>query len=134
LDKELEVGGGGTKSILVVEDEPKIGEVCYRVLTGEGFVVDIAVNGSLGKDMLEKKEYDLIIVDIVTPVMDGKQLYHFIAEKHPHLAKRVVFTTGDVLGSDTKSFIEKGGQPFLLKPFTPSELVSVVRKTLCQAE
>jgi DNA-binding response OmpR family regulator len=121
------------KRILIVEDEPTIIEVCQRTLVRE-FDVDIAVNGSLGKDMLEKKEYDLIIVDIVTPVMDGKQLYHFIAEKHPHLAKRVVFTTGDVLGSDTKSFIEKGGQPFLLKPFTPSELVSVVRKTLCQAE
>jgi len=121
------------KKILIVEDEPSISEVCQRTLVKE-FDVNIAVNGSLAKDMLEKKEYDLIIVDIVTPVMDGKQLYHFIAEKHPHLAKRVVFTTGDVLGSDTKSFIEKGGQPFLPKPFTPSELLNVVRKTLCPAE
>ena len=47
--------GAGAKRILVVEDEPAICDVCRRVLTSEGFEVDIAVNGKIAQDMLQEK-------------------------------------------------------------------------------
>jgi len=122
------------KKILVVEDEPAISQVCLRALTSEGFEVDIAVNGASAQNMLVEKDYDLCLIDIRTPVMNGKQLYQCIQEKHPKLIDRVIFTTGDVVGGDTQSFLELVGRPFLPKPFAPDELKTIVRETLRQIE
>jgi DNA-binding response OmpR family regulator len=116
--------------ILVVEDEPAICRVCSQTLTGEGFEVDIAANGSIAEGMLGEKEYALILIDIRTPVMNGKQLYKSIMERHPEVVSGVIFTTGDVLGVDTKSFLGQSDRLFLPKPFTPDELKSVVREAL----
>ena len=120
--------------ILVVEDEPAICEVCLRVLTSEGFEVDIAVNGDVAQDMLNKKDYALCLIDIRTPVMNGKQLYQIIIEKHPELAKGVIFTTGDVINGYNQRFLELARRPFLPKPFTPDELRTIVRETLTEME
>ncbi len=116
--------------VLVVEDEPVISRVCSQTLRGEGFEVDIAANGNIAEGMLGKKEYDLILIDIRTPVMNGKQLYQSINDKHPDLTDRVIFTTGDLLGGDTKSFLEQSGRLFLPKPFTPDELKTIVGEAL----
>jgi len=118
------------KRILSVEDEPSIRQVCQRALTSQGYQVDFAQNGVAAESMLMKADYDLILVDIKTPVMDGKQLYRYIEKRYPQLAGRVIFTTGDVINSDTQSFLEQTGRPFLLKPFSPDELKALVRGTL----
>ena len=121
--------GASPKRILVVEDEPGINQVCLRVLTSEGFEVDIAINGDVAQDMLGEKDYDLCLIDIRTPIMNGKQLYQCIQEKHPELIDGVVFTTGDVMGGDTQRFLQQSGRPFLPKPFTPDELKAIVKET-----
>jgi len=131
---EMKNASRGVKRVLVVEDEPSVSRVCLKTLTGEGLEVNIAVNGSVAEDILKKTDYDLILIDIRTPVMNGKELYQHISEKHPELAERVIFTTGDVLGGDNKRFLEQSGRVFLLKPFTPDELKAVVRETLRQLE
>jgi len=120
----------GAKRILIVEDEPAISDVCRRVLTSEGFEVDIAVNGKVAQDMLEEKQYDLCLFDIKTPVMTGKELYEWLKEKHPQQTSRVIFTTGDVMGGDTQSFLEQTGRPFIPKPFTPAQLKAIMRDSL----
>ena len=124
----------GVKKILVVEDEPSISQVCHRVLISEGFEVDIAVNGKVAQDMVEKGRYDFLLVDIRTPAMNGKDLYQWLKEKHPQVANRVIFTTGDVMGGETQRFLEQVGRLFLPKPFTPSELRTVIREALKQTE
>lgn len=118
------------KRILVVEDEPAIAQVCYRTLINEGFEVDIATNGSLAEEILEKEKYDLILIDIRTPVMNGKQLYKSIVEQHPKMVNGVIFTTGDTMESGTKSFLDGSGRLFLAKPFTPGELRDIVRRAV----
>jgi CheY-like chemotaxis protein len=118
------------KRILVVEDEPAICQVCRRTLTGEGFDVDIAANGVVAQDMLGKKEYDLCLVDIRTPVMNGKELYQHIKEEHPELANKVIFSTGDVMDSNLEPFISEASRLYLPKPFTPAELIAIVRQAL----
>ena len=124
----------GIKTVLVVEDEPVINQVCFRVLTGEGFEVDIAGNGDIAQDMLGKRDYALCLIDIRTPVMNGKQRYQHMIEEHLDIAERVIFTTGDMISDDIQSFLELSGRPFLAKPFTPDELKAIVRKTLRQIE
>ena len=93
------------KRILVVEDESAICAFCQRVLTGEGFEVDIAANGKIAQDMIEKQEYQLFLLDIRMPVMTGKALYQWLEEKHPLLTSKVIFTTGSVISGDTQLFL-----------------------------
>ena len=126
----MQKSGGKRIRILVVEDEPVIGRICSQTLTHEGFEVDITANGSIAESMLQKKKYDLVLIDIRTPVMNGKQLYQSILERHPEVVSGVIFTTGDALGGDAKSFLEQSGRPFLPKPFTPDELKTVVKEAL----
>ena len=127
-------GAATTKRILVVEDEAAIGWICQMVLTSEGFEVDIAVNGQVAQEMLGKMGYDLVLIDIRTPIMNGKQLYQVIIDQYPKLAGRVIFNTGDVMDGHTQRFLELAGRPFLPKPFTPDELRTIVRETWRQIE
>lgn len=120
--------GNKEKSILIVEDESAIGELCHRVLSQHGFKVNIAGNGKVAQDMIKKKKYDLLLVDIRMPVMDGVELYQWLNEKHPQIARRVIFTTGSVLGQETLNFLGSTGKPFLLKPFSADELIGLVKK------
>ena len=130
----MEKSNTGAKRILVVEDEPAICQVCRRALTSEGFEVDIATNGRVAEDMLRGKDYDVCLIDTRTPVMSGKQLYQSIIEKHPRLASRVIFTTGDMMEGNTRRFLEQSSRPYLSKPFNPDELKTIVKETLGQIE
>ncbi len=118
--------------ILVVEDEPAICEVFRSILSDEGFEVDIAPDGAVAQDMLGEKDYDLCLIDIKTPVMNGKQLYQVIIGKHPKLANRVIFATGDTMDRYTQRFLELAERPYLLKPFNIDELREIVRETMRQ--
>ncbi|HEY82460.1 MAG TPA: response regulator [Dehalococcoidia bacterium] len=118
------------RKALVVEDEPAISELCSRVLTEQGWEVDIAANGKIAQGLIEKASYELCLIDIRTPAMNGKELYQWLLEKHPALARRVVFTTGSLLGEETMAFTKQTGRPLLPKPFTPEELKAIVVETL----
>ena len=125
----MESSGAGVKRILVVEDESAICDICRRVLTSEGFEVDIAANGKVAQDMLDEKQYSLCLIDIRLPAISGKELYQWLKKQHPKVADRVIFTSGDVMSGDTQIFLEQASRPFLPKPFTPDELKAIVRET-----
>ena len=124
----------GVKRILVVEDEPEISKLCQRVLSDEGYEVDIAGNGRVAQDMIEKRQYGLFLIDIKLPLMNGRELYQWLKEQHPEQISKVIFTSGSVPGEDTQLFIEQTGRPFLPKPFTVDELIATVEETLKQME
>lgn len=133
-EQQTKMPESSVKRILVVEDEPAICTLCQRVLAGEGFEVDIAVNGKIAQDMIEKQQYDLYLLDIKLPVMTGKELYQWLQEKHPQLISRIIFSSGSVVTGDTQGFLEQTGRPYLPKPFTRAELITIVRQTLKQLE
>ena len=116
--------------VLILEDEPIIGRVTARTLVAIGFEVDIAVNGLIAKEKIASNKYDLCIFDIRTPGMNGIQLYEWMEQAHSDLIDRVIFSTGDSLGVGTKAFLDRIGNPSLPKPYTPTQLRSVVRETL----
>ena len=116
------------KTILVVEDEPSISQVCSKVLSEEGHRIDIATNSSIARKILDLQDYDLYLIDIMTPEMNGIELYQWLAETKPQQTSRIIFTGGypyDREGSDILTGFD--GQ-FLPKPFSPSELREVVRE------
>ena len=92
------------RSVLVVEDEPGIAKVCMRTLTAEGFQVDIAENGEIALEMWREKNYDLCISDIRTPRMNGIELYRQLESEYPEAINKFIFTTGDMLNGNIKTF------------------------------
>lgn len=126
----MEQTGVKAKTILVVEDESSIASVCLRTLNKEGFQVDIAVNGEIALEMWRKKSYDLCISDIRTPRMDGIQLFRQLTRENPEIAKKFIFTTGDLLSGNVKKFLEETERPFLPKPFVPKNLRAIVKMAL----
>ena len=121
---------GNGKSVLVIEDEPCIALVCMRTLTTEGFQVDIAINGEIALEMWRKKDYDLCISDIRTPRMNGIELYRQLESECPESVYNFIFTTGDMLSGNVKTFLEETGRPCLPKPFAPENLRAIVKTVL----
>ena len=116
-----------TKNLLVVEDEVVIGSICSRVLTKEGFNVVLATNGHMAIKLLNKYQFDLCILDIRTPGIDGLELYKHICRIAPNLALKVIFMTGDALTRNIPEFVNNAGCQLLEKPFTAGELITAVK-------
>jgi len=123
----VEVKEGNGKSVLVVEDEPGIAAVCMRILSREGYQVDIAVNGEIALEMWRRKNYDLCLSDIRTPRMNGIELYRQLEIERPEAIKTFIFTTGDTMSANIKTFLEETGRPYLPKPFAPDNLRALVK-------
>ena len=121
--------GAHRRRILVVDDEPAIRELCRRVLTEEGFEVDTASNGKVALTKISKQEYELYLVDIKMPEVDGKELYESLQKTYLRSAGRVIFITGSAIGAATESFLQNSGRPILLKPFTTNELKAIITQT-----
>ena len=116
-----------TKNLLVVEDEQVISNICYRVLTKEGFNVIQATDGNTAIELLNKHRFDLCLLDIRLPGIDGLELYRYICRKSPNLSLKVIFMTGDALSRNIQEFVNRSGRQLLEKPFTTDELLSAVK-------
>jgi CheY-like chemotaxis protein len=116
--------------VLVVEDEPALAAAVAESLTDAGFVVDRAGDGEEGLTRLAEARYDLLICDLKMPRIDGVQFYRAMAAATPALARRVIFVTGDVAGTDAERFLEETGCRWLSKPFRLGDLLRAARDTL----
>jgi PAS domain S-box-containing protein len=116
--------------VLVVEDEPALAQAVSEALTDAGFKVDRAGDGEEGLTRLTEANYDLIVCDLKMPRIDGMQFYRAMAAATPALARRVIFVTGDVAGTDAERFLEETGCRWLSKPFRLGDLLRSARDTL----
>lgn len=124
----MKSSGSARRRLLVVEDEPAIREICQRTLHKEGFRVDTAETGKMAQIMIDRKHYDVLLIDIRMPGMSGTELFRWLQGKYPQSSNRVLFTTGSVIGKDTENFLKEIDRPCLFKPFTPVELREAVRE------
>ncbi|CAG2146395.1 Transcriptional activator protein CopR [compost metagenome] len=114
--------------LLVVEDEPKTGEYLRQGLTEAGFVVDLAVNGQDGGHLAMTEAYDLLILDVMLPGMDGWRILQTLrAAGNP---VPVLFLTARDSVADRVKGLELGADDYLVKPFAFSELLARVRTLL----
>jgi PAS domain S-box-containing protein len=117
-------------SVLLVEDEQALAAAVSEALTDAGLAVDHAGDGEDALARVRKKTYDVVICDLKLPRVDGMTLYRAIAAATPALARRVIFVTGDVAGSDAERFLDDSGCRWLAKPFRLGDLLRAVRETL----
>ncbi len=118
------------RRVLVVEDEPGLAGAVCDALTDAGFVVDRAGDGEEALGYVRERPYDLVICDLKMPRLDGRAFYRAIAATAPELAARLIFVTGDVVGTDAERFLEESGCPWLAKPFRLGDLLRAARDVL----
>lgn len=115
-------------NILVVEDEPKIGEYLKKGLTESGYFVTLATNGIDGRFYILSHEFDLIILDIMLPGINGWQLLEEI--RNINIQVPVMFLTAkDGVGDRVKG-LESGADDYLSKPFAFTELLARIKNLL----
>jgi|SRR5215469_1106154 len=107
--------------ILLVEDEPKVSGFVERGLTAERYAVDVVADGREGLEMAETYPYDLIILDLMLPSMDGKEVLQRI-RRHDTCVPILVLTARDTV-QDKVLLFESGADDYLTKPFAFAELV-----------
>jgi signal transduction histidine kinase/CheY-like chemotaxis protein len=131
LQKEplsADIGAGAI--VLVVEDEAALGAAVAESLADAGFVVDRAANGEEAMARVQARTYDLIICDLKMPRVDGMQFYRMLERDHPDAARRILFVTGDVAGTDAEQFLEETGCRWLAKPFRLRDLLRTATEIL----
>jgi len=117
--------------ILVVDDEPEILSLLSEVLESSGHRVSTAANGRTALERIARGEvYDLVLLDVKMPEIDGRTVFEELERDRPELARRVIFSTGDVISDDTREFIQASGRPAVMKPFVSDDIERVLRTTL----
>ena len=113
--------------ILVIEDEPKAGEYMRDGLTESGYVVDLASNGKDGLHMAQEMHYDLILLDVMMPEMDGWEVMRKLDKQ---AGTPVLFLTARGTLEDRLKGLELGADDYLVKPFSFAELLARIRVIL----
>jgi two-component system NtrC family sensor kinase len=116
--------------ILVVDDEEVLLDILSQALQMDGHRVESALNGASALRMIRQKRYDLIISDLKMPGMDGQELYEKVLEMDRSLARRIIFSTGDVVSPETRDFLDATGNAYLQKPFDIEQIRRVVITSL----
>jgi DNA-binding response OmpR family regulator len=117
--------------ILVVDDEPNIREVVELYLRREGYEVQVVADGSAALQAIEQKIPDLIVLDLMLPVLGGIQLTRTLREGHYDIPIIMLTAKGDE--SDRIAGLELGADDDITKPFSPKELVARVKAVLRRA-
>lgn len=117
-----------TVNILVVDDEKGIREGCRRILSSEGYGVDVAENGKAGLEMVRGKPYDLILVDLMMPVMGGLELMEQVRQIDPGII--LVVITGFATVETAVEAMKHGAYDYIPKPFNPDQLLAVLNRGL----
>ena len=114
--------------ILIVEDEPKTGEYLRQGLAEAGFVVDLAQNGTDGLHLALHGDYDLAVLDVMLPGLNGWQVLQSLRQQG--LQMPVLFLTARDQVEDRVKGLELGADDYLVKPFSFAELLARVRTIL----
>ncbi|MFT3820093.1 MAG: response regulator [Rubrivivax sp.] len=116
--------------LLVVDDEPGIIELLRRLLEEAGYEVAAADSGALALALLDSARFDAVVSDLRMPDMDGAALWQELRRRHPALAGRLLFVTGDTLSATARRILDATGCPHLNKPFTREDLLQQVARVL----
>lgn len=114
--------------ILLVEDEPTIANFIRQGLTEAGYAVDVAQDGREGLDYAQAAEYDVLILDIMLPRMDGIQLLRRLRASG-HKTPTLMLTARDTVDNRVEG-LDAGADDYLVKPFAFPELLARVRALL----
>ena len=129
---DASAGGEPLRRILVVDDESRITDFVSRGLRREGFSVDVAADGKAGLESALGQPYDLVILDLLMPGLDGVSVLRGIFARKPDQAVIVLSALSDIRSK--VDCLELGAEDYLAKPFSFAELLARVHARFRSAE
>ena len=114
------------RPILIVEDERPIADLIELTLTGAGYTCEQANDGETAADLIAERDYELAILDIMLPKVDGYELLGYLRS----VGTPVIFVTAKTALKDRVRGLHEGADDYLTKPFEPLELVARVESVL----
>lgn len=111
--------------ILVIEDEPKVADFIRKGLSESGYETDVAYDGEIGKRQALKNDYDLLLMDVVIPYINGLELCRQIREKKQNLPILMLTALGTT--EDKVTGFDAGADDYLVKPFEFRELLARIK-------
>ena len=112
--------------ILIAEDERPIADLIELTLTGAGYTCEQANDGETAADLIAERDYELAILDIMLPKVDGYELLGYLRS----VGTPVIFVTAKTALNDRVRGLRLGADDYLTKPFEPLELVARVESVL----
>lgn len=116
------------KTILLVEDDRRIAQNISRGLTDEGYATDIAYDGLNGREKLRTQAFDMVILDVNLPGINGYELCREVRNQSPHLPVLMLTALGEI--EDKVTGLGVGADDYLVKPFDFRELLARVAACL----
>ncbi|MCZ7362161.1 MAG: response regulator [Candidatus Methanoperedens sp.] len=120
------------KNILIIDDEKEIREGLVEILKDAGFAVDSADNGEQGLDKIKKKDFDVVVTDLIMPVVGGMEVLR--GTKHIKPQTRVILITAFATVDNAVEAMKAGASDYITKPFRVDEVQTKIRKVLAEAE
>jgi len=114
------------KSILIIEDNKDIRENTAEILDLAGYKTFTAENGKLGVELALKEKPDLIICDIMMPVLDGYGVLHLLRKNEATINTPFIFLTAKIERTDFRKGMEMGADDYITKPFEEIELLNAI--------
>lgn len=114
--------------ILVVEDDASVAQILKILLTSHGYAVEVAADGQLGLSLAETFEYDLILLDILLPKLDGITLCKQLRAKKYQMP--ILLLTGQGGSGEKVAGLDTGADDYVVKPFDQEELIARIRALL----
>lgn len=131
------------KKILLIEDDPFLIDIYNTKLKEEGFTVDIATDGQKGLRKIKEEKFDLVLLDIVLPQIDGWEILrkvksqNYIPSRHPpakagpSLNVKIIVLSNLNQKAEVEKGLEMGATKYLIKAqYTPSEVVEEIKNIL----
>ncbi len=114
--------------LLIVEDEPKVAAFLNQGLSEQGFDTDVVYDGQMGLKMAQRNEYDIILLDVIVPYINGIELCKSIKETKPNVP--IIMLTALGTTDDKLTGFDAGADDYLVKPFEFKELLARIRALL----
>lgn len=112
--------------ILIVDDEPAIAALISRVLTAAGYTCQAVTSSEKAADLIEQNRYDLVLLDVMMPQIDGYDLLEYI---RPTGTPSIFVTAKDAVSERVRG-LHSGADDYIVKPFAPAELTARVEAVL----
>ncbi len=114
--------------ILVIDDEPVVCKGCRLALSDENHIVQVCMTGREGMNLIEEGDYDLVLLDMKLPDIEGMEILRTIHETKQDLL--VIVMTGYSTVQNAVEAMKLGAFDYLSKPFTDEELILVVQRAI----
>lgn len=121
------------KRILSIDDSPSVRKLVEFALKSKGFQVASAEDGQVALELMAEEKFDAIILDINMPRMDGLQFLKKIRSDDAYASIPVIILTTEGQEADKDRAMKLGASVYIVKPFKPTELLSLVEEVLASA-